>query len=162
MSTFESHRLRRMTPFRVPEAQHGRVIALKQALETILLKRKPSSSRCRLVDSRGRSTVIPLSVLVVLQRATEVLASGDGITLVSVGRELTTQEAAGLLNVSRQYLVRLLEAGRLPFRKTGKHRRVKLEDLMRFKAARDQSRRVGLRRLTRHTEEFGGYQRELK
>lgn len=92
----------------------------------------------------------------------EVLARGDSITLVPVGRELTTQQAAELLNVSRQYLVRLLEEGRLKFRKVGKHRRLRIEDVLSFKETRDKDRRAGLRELSRPTEELDGYESETK
>jgi excisionase family DNA binding protein len=92
----------------------------------------------------------------------EVMARGDSITVVPVGREVTTQQAADLLNVSRQYLVRLLDEQRIPFRKTGKHRRVRVEDVLAFKEKRDKDRRAGLRELSQMTQEFGGYDPELK
>jgi excisionase family DNA binding protein len=97
-----------------------------------------------------------------LYRALVSLARGDSITVVPVGREMTTQQAADLLNVSRQYLVRLLDEGRIPFRKTGKHRRVRIEDVLAFKDVRDRDRRAGLRHLSRMTEEFGGYESEQR
>jgi excisionase family DNA binding protein len=75
---------------------------------------------------------------------------------------VTTQQAADLLNVSRQYLVRLLDESRLPFRKTGKHRRLRIEDVLAFKEARDKDRRVGLRVLSQMTQELGGYDAESK
>lgn len=78
------------------------------------------------------------------------------------GEEVTTQQAADLLNVSRQYLVRLLDEGRIPFRKTGKHRRLRMQDVLAFKEQRDKDRRAGLRELSRLTEESGGYDAELK
>jgi excisionase family DNA binding protein len=87
----------------------------------------------------------------------EVLARGDSITVVPVGKEVTTQQAADLLNVSRQYLVRLLDENRISFRKTGKHRRLRIEDVLAFKAQRDKDQRAGLRELSRLTQEFGGY-----
>jgi excisionase family DNA binding protein len=98
----------------------------------------------------------------VLERVAEVMARGDAITVVPVGKEVTTQQAADLLNVSRQYFVRLLDEGRIPFRKTGKHRRVRVEDVLTFKDQRDKDRRAGLRELSRVTQEFGGYDAELK
>jgi excisionase family DNA binding protein len=92
----------------------------------------------------------------------EVLAHGDAITVVPVGKELTTQQAADLLNVSRQYLVRLLDEARIPYTKTGKHRRLRVEDVLAFKNARDTYRDASLRALTELTEELGGYEREMK
>ncbi len=97
-----------------------------------------------------------------LDRVAEVLAHGDSITIVPVGKELTTQQAADLLNVSRQYLVRLLNDGRIPFGKTGKHRRLRIEDVLAFGEQRDKDRRSGLRELTRFTDELGGYDAELE
>lgn len=154
--------LRRMTPLAVPDEQQADVAALHEALEAIAHSTKRSTSRCKLVGPGGQTIAIPESVFFVLERVAEVLARGDSITVVPVGRELTTQQAAELLNVSRQYLVRLLEEGRLPFRKTGKHRRVKIEDVMRFRETRDKDRRAGLRNLSQLTQEIGGYDKELK
>ncbi|MEY4510099.1 MAG: hypothetical protein RLZZ450_2221 [Pseudomonadota bacterium] len=105
---------------------------------------------------------MPESVFYVLERVAEVLARGDSITVVPVGREVTTQQAADLLSVSRQYLVRLLDEGRIAFRKTGKHRRLRIEDVLEFKDKRDKDRRAGLRELSRMTQDFGGYESELK
>lgn len=87
---------------------------------------------------------------------------GDSITVVPVGKELTTQQAADLLNVSRQYLVRLLDEKCLPFTKTGKHRRLRIEDVLAFKENRDANRRAGMRELSQLTQAVGGYDAELK
>jgi excisionase family DNA binding protein len=103
---------------------------------------------------------MPGSVVEVLERVTQALARGDAVAVVSVGRDLTTQQAADLLNVSRQYVVRLADEGRLPSTKTGKHRRLLLADVLAFKASRDKARKASLRALTRATEAAGGYDAE--
>jgi excisionase family DNA binding protein len=154
--------LRRMTPLAAPPEQHAQVEALSKALEGMLHAPKRRAPKCQLVGPNGEAITLPESVFYVLERVAEVLARGDSITLVPVGREVTTQQAADLLNVSRQYLVRLLDEGRIPFRKTGKHRRVRVEDVLSFKQTRDKDRRAGLRELSQMTESFGGYAAEMK
>ncbi len=90
------------------------------------------------------------------------MARGDALTVVPVGKVITTQQAANILNVSRQYLVRLLDQGKISFAKTGKHRRLRIEDVLAYKDQRDKDRRAGLRNLSRLTQDFGGYDSELK
>ena len=72
-----------------------------------------------------------------------------------------TQQAADLLNISRQYLVRLLEEGRIPYTRTGKHRRLRIDDVVAYKQARDHERSESLDELARLSDELGGYD-ELK
>jgi excisionase family DNA binding protein len=107
------------------------------------------------------STAIPEAIVHILVRVAEVLERGDAITLVPVHQELTTQQAADLLNVSRQYLVRLLDEGKIPYMRTGKHRRLRIDDVLAYKQTRDRERDESLSELTRLSEEFGGYD-ELK
>jgi excisionase family DNA binding protein len=154
--------LRRMTPVGAPPEQQAQVAALSKALEGIAQMPKRRAPKCQLVGPKGETVALPESVFYVLARVAEVLARGDSITLVPVGREITTQQAADLLNVSRQYLVRLLDEGRISFRKVGKHRRMRIEDVLTFKETRDKDRRAGLRELSRLTQELGGYDAELK
>lgn len=154
--------IRRMTPVAAPPEQQAQVAALSKALEGMAHPPRKRAPKCQLVGPKGETIPIPESVFYILERVAEVMARGDSITVVPVGREVTTQQAADLLNVSRQYLVRLLDERRIPFRKTGKHRRLRIEDVLSFKATRDKDRRAGLRELARMTEEFGGYDSELK
>jgi excisionase family DNA binding protein len=151
-------RIRRMTPVAAPPDQRPGVAALSRALGSIA-RRGP---KCRLVGPKGEAIPLPEAIFYVLERVAEVMARGDSVTIVPVGKELTTQQAADLLNISRQYLVRLLEEGRISHRKTGTHRRLRIEDVLAFKEDRDRSRRSALRELSRMTQEFGGYDAELK
>ncbi len=77
--------------------------------------------------------------------------------MVPVSMELTTQEAADILNVSRQYLVRLAEDGSIPCTKTGKHRRLRAQDVLAYKSRRDRQRKKALSKLTQLSQEFGLY-----
>lgn len=154
--------IRRMTPVAAPPDQQAQVAALLRVLEGPGHSPLAKAPKCRLVGPGGEAIEIPPSVFHVLERVVEVLARGDSITVVPIGKELTTQQAADLLNVSRQYLVRLLDEKRIPFRKTGKHRRLRIEDVLAFKERRDKDRRADLRELTQLSQELGGYDIEPK
>ena len=77
----------------------------------------------------------------------EAIAAGRGVTLIPENAELTTVQAADVLNVSRPFLIRLQEDNVLPHRKVGKHRRVRMEDVMAYKARIDREREAVLNRL---------------
>lgn len=111
----------------------------------------------RFVGPTGESVELPPSLGRLLRQAISLLARGRSISLVSLEKDLTTQQAADILNISRPYLVRLLEAGKIPFTKTGKHRRVRLTDLLEYKRRRDAERREALAELTRLSQEAGLY-----
>ena len=88
------------------------------------------------------------------------MATGRGVTLIPEDAELTTVESADILNVSRPYLIGLLENGDIPFRKVGAHRRVRLEDVMSYKEKVDQERESVLDELVEDAQDQNmGYEK---
>jgi excisionase family DNA binding protein len=109
-------------------------------------------------DHLGPDIVLPASVFRLLKAILAEMAQGHGVALLPIQAELTTQQAAGLLNVSRPYLIRLLEDRKIPFRLVGQHRRVRFEDLLAFQRKDDEERRRIADELTADTQELGsGY-----
>ena len=100
---------------------------------------------------------IPSPVRDVLIRILTHMEEGQAITIIPAGHELSSQDAADLLRVSRQYMVRLLEGGKLPFHRAGTHRRIYLRDLMAYKKERDRQRREALDQMAREEVEAGTY-----
>ena len=113
------------------------------------------TKRASLVSPDGEKLEIPTSIYKVLVQAVTAMSQGNAVSIIPVHHELTTQQAADLLNVSRPHLVKLLDAGDVPFHKTGAHRRIYFEDLMRYRDVRDAGRRKALRDLTRKSAEYG-------
>lgn len=142
--------------------QQDALVELSRLLASHARSSKRRAKRLQVVGASGEALDLPPSVVEVLQRATAVLSSGDAVAILPVGKALTTQQAADILNVSRQYVVRLVNEGRLPATRTGKHRRLRMEDVLAFKRVRDAERRRALDELAMLTEEFGGYDREME
>ena len=116
----------------------------------------------QVVDLKGQRLELPTTLTDVMYRAAELLAKGRPVAVLPEEEMLSTQEAADLLNVSRQYLVRLVDAGELAAVKVGSHRRLRVAELVAFKAARDAKRTSALDRLTELSEEAGSYAIDTK
>lgn len=108
-----------------------------------------NASRAALVDPHGKPRMIPVEIFRILDQVTNALAAGKGITIVPQGANMTTQQAADFLGVSRPTLVRLLESGAIPFEQPGRHRRVQLHDLLAYKQSFSAERREALRALAK-------------
>jgi excisionase family DNA binding protein len=119
---------------------------------------EPQAPQALLVGPDGSKTELPASLYAVLLRAAQVLRNGRGISILPVGTELTTQQAADLVNVSRPFLIRLLEAGQIPFHRVGTHRRVRLDDLLTYRRRRSAERRAAFAQLTSEAQELGLYE----
>jgi len=101
--------------------------------------------------------VIPRATAVMFAQILDLLAQGCGVQIIPREVELSTQHAADMLNVSRPYLIGLLEAGEIPFRKVGRHRRIRFDDLMNYKRQDDLKRRVAADKLAELSEDLDLY-----
>lgn len=118
------------------------------------LHRHPRRTRARLVVD-DEALVLPRAALELLAQVLAHLAAGTGVAVVPTQAELTTQQAADLLNVSRPYLIGLLDAGHIPYRKVGTHRRVRAAALLDYLRADDQLRRDAADELSALTRQLG-------
>lgn len=99
--------------------------------------------------------VLPRRAVQLLVDLLAQIANGNAVTLVPVHAQLTTQEAADLLNVSRPFLVKLIEAGEIPFQKVGTHRRLRADDVFAYRKAQEQRSRHALTALAQLDQELG-------
>ena len=109
-------------------------------------------------DAPDTSVNVPATVFKLFIDLLDELAKGNAVTVVPVHAEVTTQQAAELLNVSRPYLIRLLEANQIPYRKVGSHRRTRLVDVLEYQRLDEARRRDAQRELTRQAEQLGLYE----
>lgn len=111
-----------------------------------------------LVGLDGEQMPLPLEVDCVLRHAVEVMRQGKAVHVAPQNLVLTTQEAADLLDVSRPTLVKLLEDGAIPFDQPNRHRRVRLHDILDYRARRHAAQRAALDELTAETSALGLYE----
>ena len=117
-----------------------------------------SKQAVQMVDIDGHRIDLPEALAEVIARAASLLAKGHKVAVLPDDEVLTTQQAANRLNVSRQYVVRLVDQGVLPSTKVGSHRRLRARDVDSYKVARDARRDAALDRLAALSEDAGGYQ----
>ncbi len=106
-------------------------------------------------SATGVRITVPDSVVQVLALVAREMAAGNGVAVVPVHYELTTHEAAVLLHVSRPHLIRMLDEGRLPFRRVGTHRRIRFDDVMARRDREEAEREALLTRLAQESQALG-------
>lgn len=108
----------------------------------------------RVIDADQDEPIeLPAGAVAMLVDILEAMAAGRGIMLIPENAELTTVQSAEILNISRPFLIKLLEEGKIPYRKVGKHRRVRMEDVMTYKKTIDQEREDVLDQLVADAQE---------
>jgi len=112
---------------------------LAQTASRELARKQPSELRIRLDD--GQELALPKAATRLITHLLTEMAQGNAVTIIPVHANLTTQEAADYLNVSRPFLIGLLESGKIEHHKIGTHRRVRFLDLVKYKEATEKRRR---------------------
>jgi excisionase family DNA binding protein len=122
-----------------------------------LLARRPETERAH-VRLDGTDLVLPRHALLLLRDLLTQMAQGNAVTIVPTHAELTTQEAANILNVSRPHLVKLLEQGAIPYTRAGTHRRIRYQDLHAYQQERQRRSEQAMDALAAQAQDLGlGY-----
>ena len=120
-------------------------------------KKAPLTVQVRDADNE-EPIALPAGAVSLLMEVLEAMASGRGVTLIPENAELTTVQAADILNVSRPFLIKLLEENVIPYRLVGKHRRIRMDDVIAYKERIDRDREMALDQLVEEAQREGmGY-----
>ncbi len=155
-------RLLRLLLLLVQEA-NGQILTIDRSISADQQERRRlkeieqliARSQPRLVGADGENVEIPQPLYEVLLAAAKALRQGKAVSIVPTSDELTTQQPADFLNVSRPFLIRLLDHREIPRRMVGMHRRISFDDLLRYRAKRSADRRKVLTQLTEEAQDLG-------
>jgi excisionase family DNA binding protein len=123
-----------------------------------LLGGRHARDRFELRGTDGRAAPLSAPMLSLIERAARIVADGTAVDVFAQGKDLTSQEAASLLGVSRQYLVCILDRGEIPFMRTGNHRRIRSADIIAYRERRDAGRREALAGMAQEAQAAGAYE----
>ena len=124
-------------------------------LERALVKKRGKTARLTGFD--GHRIELPSDLVDALLLIVQQLKTGHGVSIAALRAEITTAEVAELLNVSRPFVIKLLESGVMPFRKVGTHRRVRLVDVLEYRDRQDAVASAALDEMVRQAEKHGLY-----
>lgn len=143
----EAARLRQPKTY-LPDQEREELLQFAQVLSGITIPAgKPIQAM--LVGPDGQRVPIPAELFQVLAEAANVLALGDGISILPYSAKLTTQEAADFLGISRPTFVKILQSGAIPYEMAGRHRRVTLRDVVNYQERVHSERRATLAELAK-------------
>jgi excisionase family DNA binding protein len=147
-----------MTPIQ-PNERDVRLARRSSSQMSRLKSRRDSFKLVVTVGDKKEELTIPAVAFHMLEVILSEMAQGHAVAISPVDREISTQKAADLLNVSRPYLIKLLESGQIPFRKIGTHRRVRVADVLEYKARMDAEADRAFAELVEQGQELGlGYE----
>lgn len=147
-------------PTTPPSAEEAALARAASRVLSAVLQTRAGSQRIDFRDEQGavHSVTLPAPALRLLLDVLTEIGQGHTVTLIPLHAELTTQEAADLLQVSRPFLIQLLEKGEIPFHRVGRHRRVRYQDVLAYKQRIDAARSQALDELAAQAQALGmGY-----
>jgi excisionase family DNA binding protein len=143
-----------LTYRQLPPSEREAIIARtsKQLLSRYVREDQPLT--VQVMDADHEEPIeLPAGAVTLLLDILGAMASGQGVTIIPEDAELTTVQAADILYVSRPFLIKLLDEGQIPYRRVGKHRRIRMEDVMNYKRTIDQQREAVLDQLVADAQE---------
>jgi len=138
----------------LPPSEHDATLARDAAQAIARAARNGGAITVQIAD---KGVELPASTVTVIMDILGKMAAGKGVTITPQNPELTTEQAAEILNVSRPYLIKLLEEDQIPYRKVGTHRRVLLEDVLNYRAEIHKQREAALDEMVALGQAMGEY-----
>lgn len=137
----------------LPNAQVAGLARESATALSKLLREHPQVDRAH-VRMDGTDLVLPRQAIELLRNLLTEMAQGNAVTIMPTHAQVTTQEAANILNVSRPHLIKLLESGELPFCRIGTHRRIPLQDVLNYKTRRQEDSEAAMQALADQAQEL--------
>ncbi|WP_322057736.1 helix-turn-helix domain-containing protein [Paraburkholderia sp. J63] len=146
-----------MHPTPLPSEQEAELARASGRDLSVVLSSRAETQQFDFKDDRGetRTVTLPTSFVRLMVEALAEIGQGNAVSLIPIHAELTSQEAADVLNVSRPYLIQLLDKGEIPYRKVNTHRRIRYDDVLAYKNRVDADRRAALEELSALHQEMG-------